>query len=91
MKFELDYSSSKGEDAIFTALERVLKEDEITNLCMNNYDLEITLKSDYKVVIKDYNSFVVNKEQLDEQEELYRKAQNELEEKIQKYGIPLNI
>ncbi len=62
MEFVLDYNSSKGEDAIFTALERVLKEDEITSLCMNDHDLEIILKNDYKVVIKDYNSFVLDNE-----------------------------
>lgn len=49
------------------------------------------VRNDVSIAIKDYNSFIVNKEQLDEQEELYRKAQNELEEKILKYGIPLDI
>ena len=49
------------------------------------------VRNDIALAIKDYNSYTVNKEQLEEQDELDRKAQNELEDKIKNNGIPLDI
>ncbi len=43
------------------------------------------------LAIKDYNSFIVNKEQLDEQDALDRKARDEWEDKVKKNGILLDI
>lgn len=49
------------------------------------------VRNDVAIAIQDYKTFAVNKEQLEEQEELYRKAEQELEEKNVQYGIPLDI
>ena len=36
-------------------------------------------------------SFIVNKEQLEEQDEIFRRTEKEREDKIVLYGIPLDI
>lgn len=49
------------------------------------------VRNDVFLAIKDYNSFIVNKEQLDEQDALDRKARDEWEDKVKKNGILLDI
>lgn len=49
------------------------------------------IRSDVAIAIQDYKSFIVNKEQLEEQEEIFRRAEKEREDKIVQYGIPLDI
>lgn len=49
------------------------------------------VRNDVAIAIKDYNSFIVNKEQLDEQDALDTKAREEWEDKVRKIGILLDI
>ena len=49
------------------------------------------LRTDIDIAIKDYNCFVVNKEKLEEQDALDRKAREEYIKIIKKYGIALDI
>lgn len=49
------------------------------------------VRNDVATAIQDHKSFIVNKEQLEEQEEIFRKAEQEQEDKIIKNGIPLDI
>jgi hypothetical protein len=49
------------------------------------------VRNDVAIAIKDYNSFIVNRQQLDEQEILDRKAREEWEDKVKKNGILLDI
>ena len=49
------------------------------------------IRNDVVLAINEYNSFIVNKEQLDEQDTLDRKARDEWEDKVRKNGILLDI
>lgn len=49
------------------------------------------VRNDVTIAINEYNSFIVNKEQLDEQDTLDRKAKDEWKDKVRKNGILLDI
>lgn len=49
------------------------------------------VRNDVAIAINEYNSFIVNKEQLDEQDTLDKKARDEWEDKVRKNGILLDI
>ena len=49
------------------------------------------VRNDLTIAINEYNSFIVNKEQLDEQDTLDKKARDEWEDKVRKNGILLDI
>ena len=49
------------------------------------------VRNDVTLAINEYNSLIVNKEQLDEQDALDRKARDEWEDKVRKNGILLDI
>ena len=49
------------------------------------------VRNDVALAINEYNSFIINKEKLDEQEALDRKARDEWEDKVRKNGILLDI
>ena len=49
------------------------------------------LRIDVDIAIEEYNCYIVNKEKIEEQDELDRAARNEWLQKVQQYGIPLDI
>lgn len=49
------------------------------------------VRSDVTIAVEEYNQFIVNREQLDEQEKLDKKAREEWEDKVRKNAILLDI
>jgi|GEM_PF-2764564 hypothetical protein len=49
------------------------------------------VRNDVNIAIRDYNASIVNREKLDEQDDLDRKAREEWENKVKKNGILLDI
>ena len=49
------------------------------------------LRKDVSIAINEYNSYFVNKEKLEEQDELDRVSREKWLKKVEQYGIPLDI